>query len=270
MEHKTVVVNGLASHYQVAGAGPDVIFVHGWASSRRMWNGLWGHLASQYRCWALDLPGCGDSEKPTPGWYSIPHFSAYVLEFARLQGIERLRLVGHSMGGMIALDLAGRYPESVERLVAINPVVTGRANLRPLAHPGLTRSLLGWVLKLSPLVMQPLLAYSLGSRVGRVQPIQRRFHPIQRRAEEFNKGTVDSLIFSGRAVVDHDVSPLLERITAPALVLLGDQDANVPASEGRHAARRIPNGQLHIMRAGHMVTDDRPADVAHLLAGFLA
>ena len=200
MERQTLLVNGLESQYLVGGTGPDVVFVHGWASSARMWGGVAAALSQQFRCWALDLPGCGNSEKPAPRWYSIPHFTAHVQEFVRLMGITPLRLVGHSMGGMIVLDLASRYPDTVEKVAAINPVVTGRANLRPLVHPRVTRRLLNWTLRLSPRVWQPILAHSLSSRVSGV-------HHIRRRTEEFSQGTVDSLLFSGRAVVSYDVSP---------------------------------------------------------------
>jgi pimeloyl-ACP methyl ester carboxylesterase len=261
MERQTLLVNGLESQYLVGGTGPDVVFVHGWASSARMWDGVAAALSNQVRCWALDLPGCGNSEKPAPRWYSIPHFTAHVQEFVRLMGITPLRLVGHSMGGMIVLDLASRYPDTVERVAAINPVVTGRANLRPLVHPRVTRRLLNWTLRWSPRVWQPLLAHSLSNRVNGV-------HQLRRRAEEFSQGTVDSLLFSGRAVVTYDVTPHLGQISAPALLLVGDQDVNVPTRESRLAARRIPNAQLHVMRGGHLVTDDRPREVAQLLAGF--
>ncbi|MEP7355849.1 MAG: alpha/beta hydrolase [Anaerolineales bacterium] len=263
MERQTVVVNGLESHYLVGGSGPDVIFVHGWASSARMWGGVLATLSHQFRCWALDLPGCGQTEKPAPRWYSIPHFTAHVQEFARLMGITPLRLVGHSMGGMIVLDLAGRFPDSVARVAAINPVVTGRANLRPLAHPKVTRRLLNWTLRLSPRVWQPILASPLSSRVSGV-------HHIRRRTEEFSQGTADSLLFSGRAVVTYDLSPHLAEISAPAMIVIGDRDVNVPSGEARLADRRIPNCKLHVLRGGHMIADDRPRDVARLLGEFLA
>ena len=196
MEYKTTSVNGLNIHYGVVGAGPDVIFIHGWASSAKMWAGLLPQMSVDYRCWSLDLPGFGDSEKPAPSWYSIPNYTLLVAEFARQNGMGPLRLVGHSMGGLIALDLAARHPARVERLVAINPVVTGRARLRPLARPAYGRHFLHWALRLSPAVMQPILANPLGLRVSGLQPIRRR-------TEEFFKSTADSLWSSGRAVVNY-------------------------------------------------------------------
>jgi pimeloyl-ACP methyl ester carboxylesterase len=61
----------------------------------------------------------------------------------------------------------------------------------------------------------------------------------------------------------------LEQISAPALIVVGDQDLNVPTREGRLADRRILNSKLHVLRGGHLITDDRPRDVARLLAEFL-
>jgi pimeloyl-ACP methyl ester carboxylesterase len=263
MDHKTLTVNGLRLHYTVTGAGPDIVFVHGWASSRRMWAGFLPQLGRHFRCWTLDLPGFGDSEKPAPGWYSIPNFTHTVLAFMHQRGFETTRLVGHSMGGMIVLNLAARHPVAVERLVAINPVVTGRANLRPLARPEYSQRVLDWVLRLSPGVTQPLLSHPLGHRLGGLSYIRRR-------TEDFAKGTAESLLQSGRAVVSYDVAPLLDRIAASTLVIVGDRDVNVPASEGRLAAARIPGATLRVVHAGHLPTDDRPAEILRTLQGFLA
>jgi 3-oxoadipate enol-lactonase len=263
MSYKTTSVNGCNIHYWMEGAGPDVIFLHGWASSSKMWANLLPQLAADYRCWSLDLPGFGDSDKPATSWYSIPNYTLMVLEFARLHGMGRLRLVGHSMGGLIALDLGARHPEQVERLVAINPVVTGRTRLRPLARPGYSRDFLQWALRVSPPVMQPLLAHPLGDRVAGL-------HPIRRRTEEFFKSTADSLLSSGRAIIGYDLTPLLHRVLAPTLIIVGDRDTNVSSREGRLAARSIPSAKLQVMRAGHLLTDDRPVEVLQLLKRHLA
>jgi 3-oxoadipate enol-lactonase len=263
MDYKTTLVNGLNIHYCVAGAGPDVIFLHGWASSSQMWGGLLTQLAADYRCWSLDLPGFGDSDKPAPSWYSIPNYTLMVMEFARLLDLGPLRLVGHSMGGLIALDLGARHPELVERLVAINPVVTGRPRLRPLARPAYSRHFLHWALRLSPMVMEPIMANPIGLRAGGL-------HSIRRRTEEFFKSTADSLVSSGRAIVGYDLTPLLDRIVAPTLIIVGDRDTNVSSREGRFAAGRIASARLQVMHAGHLVTDDRPAEVLQLLTRHLA
>jgi pimeloyl-ACP methyl ester carboxylesterase len=263
MDHGALTVGGLRLHYTVAGSGPDVVFIHGWASSRRMWTGFLPQLARQFRCWTLDLPGFGDSEKPAAGWYSIPNFTSAVQGFMGRHGLQARGLVGHSMGGMIALNLAAQHPQAIERLIAINPVVTGHAYLRPLARPNHTQRVLSWVLRVSPGVMQPILSHPLGHRVGGLSYIRRR-------TEDFAKGTAESLLSSGRAVVAYDVSQLLDRIVAPTLIIVGDKDVNVPTSEGRLAAARIAGARLHKMPTGHLPTDDRPAEMLRVLQEFIA
>jgi pimeloyl-ACP methyl ester carboxylesterase len=262
MAQSSVAINGLNVTYAMSGQGPDVVFIHGWASSGRMWADFAARLAEHYRCWSLDLPGFGDSDKPDSGWYSIPNFTAVVGDFIRLKGMRHVCLVGHSMGGMIVLNLAARYPELIERLVAINPVVTGRARLRPLARRQQSRNVLGWVLRLSPVVNQSLRSPALGRR--------KFLRHLRRRTEDLGRCTTDSLLLSGRALVDFDVSPVLGRIAAPTLVILGDKDVNVPCSEGRLAASCIPGARVLTMRAGHLPTDDRPAEVLQHLQRFLA
>ena len=263
MEPKTLPVDGLLVHYQVVGQGPDVVFVHGWGASRRMWWQMTDALAEHYRCWSLDLPGCGNSDKPVDHWYSIPNFTALLRGFMVGHGLRRVRLVGHSMGGMISLNLAARHPELIERLVAINPVVTGNTHLKRLAHPGTRRKVLQWLLQVSPRVLEPLLTTGSALRVNGV-------HHIRRRTEDFFKVPPSALLSSGKAILAYDLTPQLPRIDAPTLVIVGDRDLNVPATEGRLAVRQIRGARLHVMRAGHMATDDRPAEVVHQLRGFFA
>jgi pimeloyl-ACP methyl ester carboxylesterase len=256
-------VDGLLIHYSVVGQGPDVVFVHGWGASRRMWHQVTDGLADRFRCWSLDLPGCGDSDKPVDHWYTIPNFTALLRGFMLGHGLRRVRLVGDSMGGMISLNLAARHPELIERLVAINPVVTGNTHLKRLARPGTRRKVLQWLLQISPHVLEPLLTTGSALRVNGV-------HHIRRRTEDFFKVPPSALLSSGRAIVAYDLTPQLPRIDAPTLVIVGDWDLNVPTTEGRLAVRQIKDARLHRMRAGHMATDDRPGEVVQQLQGFLA
>jgi pimeloyl-ACP methyl ester carboxylesterase len=266
MHDLMVTLHGLKVHYRVEGQGPDILLVHGWMSSRRMWAHFSSLLAATYRCWSLDLPGCGDSDKPAGGWYSIPNYTAVLREFMHALGLRRAHVVGHSMGGMIALDLAAAHTEAVERLIVINPVVTGQARPRPLVHLNWNRGrpLVDLTLRLSPKFVRPVLSHPLGERL----PVQVKH--FRRRTEDFFKGTSDSVLGSGRATLTYDVAPRLTRITAPTLVILGSRDTVVPCSEGQLVAKRILGSQLAVLRAGHLVTDERPAETLRLVEEFLA
>jgi pimeloyl-ACP methyl ester carboxylesterase len=265
MHDQTVTLRGLKIHYRVEGHGPNILMIHGWASSRRMWAHLSSPLAATHRCWSLDLPGCGDSDKPADNWYSIPNYTGLLEEFIHTVDLHRAHLVGHSMGGLIALDLAAAHPEAVERLVVINPVVTGQARSRPLTYLNWehSRPLIDLTLRLSPKLIRPVLSHPLGERL----PAQVKY--FRRRTEDFFKGTPDSMLGSGRATLTYDVAPRLMGITAPTLVIVGSRDGVVPSSEGRLAARQIPGSQLAVLRAGHLITDERPAETLRLVQEFL-
>ncbi len=260
------MVRGINVQYSVEGYGPDVLLIHGWVSSRRMWAYYLALLADAHRCWSLDLPGCGDSDKPAEGWYSIPNYTALVREFMQAVGLPRAHVVGHSMGGMIAFDLAATHPEAVGRLIAINPVVTGHARPRPLARLNWDRGrpLVDLTLRLPPRVFRQLLGESLDDR------LPTGVKHFKRRTEDFFKGTPDSVLGSGRAVLTYDVAPRLSRIHAPTLVILGALDTMVPNSEGQLAAGRIHGARLAMLRAGHVLTDDFPAKTLQLVREFIA
>lgn len=253
----------LRIHYHVEGRGPDVLLIHGWSSSRRMWQHLTPALARTHRCWSLDLPGFGDSDKPADDWYSIPKFTTSVRHFMETMGLDQVAVVGHSMGGMIALDLASAYADRVTRLVVINPVVTGRAYLRAFARLRARASFLQRTHALSRRLIHPVVRHPLSTTLNN------GVRYLGRRAEDFTRATPESLLGSGRAIADFDTRPTLTHITAPTLVILGKFDAQVPNSEGHLVAAQVPNARLLVYTAGHAITDDRPGEMVRVIRDFI-
>ncbi len=264
MKSGTAILNGVTIHYSVEGRGPDVLMVHGWSSSRRMWAHLSAALSPHFRCWSLDLPGFGDSDKPADDWYSIPNYQAVVAQFMEAMGLWEVRLIGHSMGGLIALDFSATYPERVSKLVVINPVVTGRAYIAPLAgwKPG--PAVLDNTQRLSRRLVRPVLKHQW-SKV-----LSPNVRYLQQRNDDFARATVESLFGSGRATLDYDVLGKLPCIAAPTLIILGALDTTVPNSEGHLVAVEAPRARLVVLNVGHVVTDDRPAQTLRLIREFFA
>ena len=116
-------------------ANPPLLFVHGWAASHKFWRRTVPALSPRYRCLAPDLLGFALSEKPDRD-YSMESYARWLGTFLDMLEIERLPIVAHSMGGMIALLFALEHPERVERLVLVNPVIQG-----PTAFPWRSRIL---------------------------------------------------------------------------------------------------------------------------------
>ena len=259
-------LHGIPIYCRLAGGqGGAILFVHGWASSGRMWVGVMEALESAHRCLALDLPGHGQSAKPAFAWYSLPNFVSLTYEFARATAALPATLVGHSLGGMIALEYALRYPMDVERLVLVNPVVTGHLhfNLHWLTRRAPGRAAVNLARRLWP---------RLATRIQRALVQNRlRFATeayARRNLEDLTLTTADSLLGSARAV-RHNLSPRLDGIRAPTLVVVGSRDLTVPPEEGRLAAQRIPGARLVELPTDHQTPDEAPEAFVDLLRGFL-
>ena len=229
---QTTNLNGLKVAYRVQGDGRDVLLIHGWASSGRMWQSLMGALAPRFRCWALDLPGFGDSDKPTNGWYSIQAYVELARDFMAAHGMRRPDVLGHSMGGMIALSLAAESPHALRRLVAINPVVTGRTPImRLLSETPLSRHMLALGKWMWPLTTSDVFGWWPGQNLAA---------HVQRTREEWGQTPPAAAMSILKAIGRHNLAERLPRIAAPTLIILGRHDLTAPNAEGRLAARCIP------------------------------
>lgn len=258
LEHHIVARDGLRWHVVTAGAfdAPTVLMLHCWSGNWTEWRATMSLLDGQYRFIAVDHLGFGKSDKPDGQHYAIDQQAERTLFLLHHFGYERARVIGHSMGGQIALTLAGTHPEVVERLIVVAPAVTGKmhpfANMLALflgpARAGFSAHL-------------PLLI-----KLGGIVPplgIQAMRGAFPRPAEQRDAAlywlkqiTADDQTVSGAqahlAIRQHDVTPLLANITAPTLAIWGEQDYTVSISELDVLAAHIPQFEsLRLPRVGH-------------------
>ena len=225
------------------GAGAPVVLLHGLSGSQRWWRYTVPALAREYAVHVLDLVGFGASRRP-PRQPSIAEMAALVAAWAGRLGIERPHLVGHSMGGQIALHLAaGDHP--LRSLVLVDAAGLPRAyTLREVAR---------------------FVADALPPRAWGTP----RFLPTI--ALDALRAGPRALLRAGLHVLADDVSPLLSRISVPTLVVWGEYDPLIPLEHGRRLADAIRDARFVVIAgAAHNVMCDRPAEFNRVLLDFLA
>jgi pimeloyl-ACP methyl ester carboxylesterase len=114
-----IVIDGGLVHYESMGRGKPLLFLHGWLGSWRYWMSTMQVMADQYRTYALDFWGFGDSDK-TKVRYSVLDYVTLIDNFVSALGIERFSLVGHSLGATVMLEYALHRPERIDKLMAIS------------------------------------------------------------------------------------------------------------------------------------------------------
>jgi pimeloyl-ACP methyl ester carboxylesterase len=142
-----VVIGGGLIHYEAFGRGAQsVVFIHGWLGSWRYWMRTMEALAPDYRTYALDLWGFGDSDKSKER-YSVDDYTSLICDFVDHLGIANASLVGHSLGAIIALQVANREPYLISRLAAVSLPVTPQAinsRLRDFARSSVRAKMFWW------------------------------------------------------------------------------------------------------------------------------
>jgi pimeloyl-ACP methyl ester carboxylesterase len=273
-EVKTETIHGRLVSYVEAGTGPTLLLIHGMGGSSENWRQVIEPLARNHTVIVPNLPGHGGSE-PGPGDYSVGGLAAGLRDLLLLLGHRRATLVGHSLGGGIAMQFAYQFPEIVERLVLVSsgglgPAVSGL--LRAAALPGA-----------GPFIATTAPAARwLAAALGRVETFGLRpgtdvaevTHGYSLLADPLRRNafltTVRSVIgVGGQRVSAVDRLYLAEAV--PVLIVWGARDRLVPAHHGESAHRSIPGSRLEIFEGvGHLPQLEAAPRFVSVLERFLA
>jgi pimeloyl-ACP methyl ester carboxylesterase len=230
-EERTIDVDGIAIHCLLAGPtnAPHIVFVHGLGGSLTTWALNLPAFAARFRICALDLVGAGESDKPERD-YSVNALADFLARFLQVLGPDwqRVNLVGHSLGGAIALDFAGRYAEQVERLVLVDSVGLGKEIDEAFLH--LVRR------EPTPEHIQAELACFFAN-ADFVQPSLVEQVYQQRRqpgAREALLATADAAFQDGQQRID--LHPMLAACEKPVLLIWGAADEILSVTHAQTAA----------------------------------
>jgi pimeloyl-ACP methyl ester carboxylesterase len=241
--------------YEVGSGETTAILLHGWSSSRFAVSPLFPILSQYYRCLAVDLPGYGDSA-PLPERVSIPAYAELIARLARKVSDRPVVMVGHSMGGMISLVLAMRYPELVDRLILLCPTISGRLSQRInltlapfviLEHFPVTHALVSVLEPIVPLTDRLLRPSMFADRTRISEADYQRIKADTRRRDQ---AVVRAESFW--AMRDCDLRGKLAQINIPSLVIWGMEDSIIPLSDAYALSAEWPEANFYIIpQAGH-------------------
>ena len=256
---------------QRGGSGAPLVLLHGYMMSGWYFRNLVPALERTHEVITIDLPGFGESDRPAPSvfGYDAAAFAGVVDEVLARLGVPRAAVLGHSMGGGVALAVAARSPERVERLVLVSPAVY------TLPVPALAR------LVMTP-VVGPLLWKHAFTR-GELKRQMRTQHFRDARAitDELVDHVWSRFRRAGGPEAAYAVARWLSslqsstgepmRVRAPTLLVWGDEDRMVPLEHARRLQGAIAGARLAIVPAcGHNVHLERGDELLRQLQPFLA
>ena len=272
----TQTLHGRDIAYRRSGSGPAVLLVHGITNDSQTWEPVIGRLARDHDVIAPDLPGHGSSARQR-GDHSLGAHASMLRDLVQAVGRDRVTLVGHSLGGDIAMQFAYQFPEMAERLVLVCSGGLGREVsplIRSAALPGAEQVL--------PLITaQPLMDAGtwIASAFGRLG-----FKPGADLAE-VSRGIASLGDTERRAAfvrtVRSVISPFGQRVSAidrlylaehlPFLLVWGDRDRIIPVAHGHATHEAVPSSRLEVFEgSGHYPQLDDPERFSDLLSDFIA
>jgi pimeloyl-ACP methyl ester carboxylesterase len=267
LKTRFVRIHGHDVAYRAAGEGPVVLLVHGIAGSSATWSSVMPDLAEHYTVVAPDLLGHGESAKPR-GDYSLGAYASGIRDLLAVLGHDRATIVGHSLGGGVAMQLAYQFPQLCERLVLVASGGLGKEVnpfLRAVSLPGSEYVL--------PLVLHRSLHDALGTVGSWFGRLGLRGGEI---AQEVWRSYTALTEVHGQMAFVHTIRSVIDvrgqRVSArDRLYLAGDRDRIIPVSHAYATHELIPGSRLVVVEgAGHFLPVEQPAAFLAALKDFLA
>jgi pimeloyl-ACP methyl ester carboxylesterase len=243
VDHRFVDVDGIKIRYVIKGSKDKelpIFLVHGWGCSIKVVMSLIDQLSRSHQVIALDLPGHGESQRPSEIW-GTAEFAAFLSKFLHSIGIERCHGLGHSVGGRFLACLAAKEPSLLDKLI-----LAGASGIKP-------KRKLKYYFKVSLAKTGKFAAKYLGT-VG--QKLKDKIYSKIASADYQSAGELRSSFIK---IVNEDIRSEFEKIKSDTLLIWGENDQDSPIASAEIFKRQIPKSQLVILKnAGHYSFLDQP------------
>jgi pimeloyl-ACP methyl ester carboxylesterase len=236
-----ILLDSSIVHYEVLGRGRPVIFLHGWVGSWRYWISTMQVTSTSYRAYALDLWGFGDTAHNALN-YSLDQQANLLDRFLNEMGIGKIALVGHGLGALVGMTFAARFPQSVDRMMAIScPLDYQAVNAR--LRTGTPAELSEWLSSRTP---EATTALSDAAKADA-------------------KAIADSLA----GLQANNVFHSFRTLNIPCLLVYGDKDPAIVIPDGEYSLSTMTH-QVELESSGHFPMIDETTRFNRLLTDFLA
>jgi pimeloyl-ACP methyl ester carboxylesterase len=267
---RDVTARGVRMRVTEAGEGNAVplVLIHGFLVSHLVFDDIIDALAARFYVIAPDLPGFGESSKPNPAryQYNIETFAESVADLISAYGVGRANVIGHGLGGAVAITLAAHYAELVTRLVVVDPLCYSHPPNRKLRVP------------LWPIIGGAIFKQLFGRRWFRNYFkdevfCHRNDLPMARVDQFYEFFNTPSARESAHAVLraaldTRAVVARVSRVRHPTLVIWGRDDRIFPAAFALKLAREVPDARLELFDAGHSPHEEKPAEFVAVVTEF--
>ncbi|MEO7194023.1 MAG: alpha/beta fold hydrolase [Pseudonocardiaceae bacterium] len=272
---RRVSVEGISTQYLEAGAGPPLLLLHGYEQSATSWRWVIPALARTHRVLAVSLPGHGGSAPAVGGYAPGRDLAPFVAGFLATLGVGPLEVVGHSVGGAVALRLALADPSRVHTLTLVGSAGLGR-DVNPLLVLATLPVLGELAILLSRVPGGDLQRTTMSTAMLFAQPWRAPAEFVtEQHAQVRRAGQLEAATAMARALFDVNgqrevLFDQLHNLTMPTLVVWGACDYVLPAYQAQAAVDRLPAGRLVLFPdCGHLPHVECPDRFATVLSEFL-
>jgi pimeloyl-ACP methyl ester carboxylesterase len=287
LESGTLRVGRLTLHHTAGGRGaPPILFVHGLGSSGYIeWRFNLPYFARSHRVLAPDLPGFGRTDKPRGARYGVPYFARTLQGYLDAVGVGSAVVVGTSMGGRVALELALEFGSRVSKLVLVNSLGLGRPQIQffyplmmlPRVGEAAMRVAREAMSRVPPAMIRRFAARYAGVSSDLERTMDDAYLADLREmflAEGYPEAylaTVRSMARPAALLGMHDLSGRLGELTMPVMFVWGADDPLFPLTHATRAHSRLPGSRLAVIEgAGHTPQAERPDEFNRAVGRFLA